>query len=465
MHNLTSKAFWILFSDGGAKLFGFFTTIYLARTLGAEQYGLIALALSILGVCSWFSDLGIQTLATRSVASTPPEERNPAQFFWMKVTLSLLVLSVSAAAVWILLANQPVLRILVLLFILSLFPQSLQLDWYYNGIQEFKYVTASKWVQGAVYLGGLVLFVAREDLYLVPVVYAVSILAGASVMLLSYRGEHSLLQHPAIEKWPADIRNSFFLGAGHFMAQSIILLPPIAIGFFLTETDVGYYSVSMKLVLAIMLADRIISTLLLSNLPRLRSEQPEAFQDQLEIVCRWMVVLGSMGTIFLAFSAGWIIPFLFGNEYASSISVLQILSFVLPVTFLNTVFTYGLISLGRDREFMRATLYGGLATTLLIIVSGFTSQLILMVAAVVLGEIIITFTIYKMLQSFQNISLWSFLLVSIALLTGIILPGIYLDLPSLLMLPAGLILYPGLLLLSRSLTLSDLRWMKRRVTQ
>ena len=184
MRNLTTKAFWILFSDGGAKLFGFFTTIYLARTFGADSYGLIILSISVMGICIWFSDLGIKTLATRSIAASEPEDRTPARYFWLKLTLSLIVIALSAILIWFILAHNPTLRTLTLLFVLSLFPQSLQIQWYYNGTQEFKWITLSNWIQGAVYLGGLLLIVTSNDLFIVPVIYSISILVGALVMLI-----------------------------------------------------------------------------------------------------------------------------------------------------------------------------------------------------------------------------------------------------------------------------------------
>ena len=42
---------------------------------------------------------------------------------------------------------------------MSLLPQSLQIQWYYNGVQDFKWVTIANWIQGAVYLIGLIFIV------------------------------------------------------------------------------------------------------------------------------------------------------------------------------------------------------------------------------------------------------------------------------------------------------------------
>lgn len=463
MRNLTKKAFWILFSDGGAKLFGFFSTVYLARTFGAESYGLIVLALSVMGICIWFSDLGIQTLATRAIAASEPEKRSPARYFWLKVTLSLLVVLMSAGVVWIVLSHNPALRTLVLLFLLSLVPQSLQIQWYYNGIQDFKWITLANWIQGAIYLGGLIFIVTSDDLFVVPVIYSVSILAGAVIMLIVYRGNQSLLVVPEVSKWLTDIQNSFYLGAGHFMAQSIILLPPIMIGYFFSESDVGHYSVAFKLILAVMLADKMINTLLLSNLSKLWSERPEDVSPQLFIVARWMIVFGSLGTIGLFFISSEIIPLLFGPEYGDSIIMLKILSFILPVTFLNSVYSYGLISFGHDRLFMRATFLGGTGAVMVMLAGGSSSVIGVMIASVVAAEVLITFSIYSRFRQTIRLDIGRFSFFSILLLAVSIIPGIFIPANSLFIMVMSMIGFSTLLFITGLIRTEDLKWLKRRI--
>lgn len=464
MRNLTTKAFWILFSDGGAKLFGFFTTIYLARTFGAKSYGLIVLALSVMGICIWFSDLGIQTLATRAIATAEPGKRTPARFFWLKVLLSLIVILISAMIIWFVLSNEPVLRTLVLLFLISLLPQSLQIQWYYSGTQDFKWITLSNWIQGAVYLGGLLAIVSSDNLYSVPVIYSASILAGAVTMLSVYRGNQSLLRFPDISWWVADIKSSIYLGAGHFMAQSIILLPPIVIGIFFSESDVGYYSVAFKLILVIMLADKMISTLLLANLSKLWSERPCDVQPQLEIAARWMFILGSLGAIILYFSSSVIIPRLFGQEYLASVTILQILCFILPVTFLNSVFTFGLISFGEDRRYMKSTLMGGFGAIILMGAAGFTSVLELMLSAIILSEIFITVSVHVRFKKTIQLPIKWFLLLTTLLLIVSIAAGSLLPVHNFIALVISVVLFTGILLISGLLRQNDLIWMKRRIT-
>jgi O-antigen/teichoic acid export membrane protein len=463
MRNLTAKAFWILFSDGGAKLFGFFTTIYLARTFGADSYGLIVLSLSVMGICIWFSDLGIQTLATRAIAASKPADRTPARYFWLKVTLSLVVIGLSSILIWFVLAGNPTLRTLTLLFVLSLFPQSLQIQWYYNGTQEFKWITLANWIQGSVYLGGLLLIVSSNNLFVVPVIYSISILAGAMIMLIVYKGNQSLLELPDVSKWKDDIKKSFYLGSGHFMAQSIILLPPIVIGFFYSDSDVGYYSVAFKLILVVMLADKMISTLLLANLSKLWTDRPEDIPQQLSIVARWMIFFGALGSIGLYFISSLLIPFLFGSGYSSSITMLKILCFFLPVTFLNSVYSYGLISFGKDRQFMRATLIGGIVAVVIMVAGGSTNFIHAAIASVILAEIIITFSVYAEFKKLMSLNIGQYIVLSLFLLISTVIIGANIPIHSALVMIAMIVRFSLLMIGFRLISAEDIAWLKRRV--
>ncbi|HKL15685.1 MAG TPA: oligosaccharide flippase family protein [Balneolaceae bacterium] len=465
MRNLTAKAFWILFSDGGAKLFGFFTTIYLARTFGAELYGLIVLAISVMSICIWFSDLGIQTLATRAMAAAKSENRTPAQYFWLKVTLSVAVIIISGIAIWFVLGQNPVLRNLSLLFLMSLLPQSLQIQWYYNGIQEFKWITLSNWIQGAVYLGGLIAIVSSDDLYMVPVIYSLSLLAGAITMLLVYRGNQSLLTLPDVSKWSDDIKNSFYLGSGHFMAQSIILMPPIIIGYFFSESDVGFYSVAFKLILVVMLADKMISTLLLANLSKLWTERPEDVPEQLRIVARWMIFFGSVGSIGLYFISPLVIPFLFGEGYNSSITMLKILCFFLPLTFLNSVYSYGLISFGKDRLYMKSTLIGGSSAVVLMVLGGLTNILSAMIVSVILAELLITISVYVEFKKVISLNIGSFTILLFSILAIAITLGSYISIATIPVMILVIGSFSLLLYVSGLIKAEDVNWLKRRITQ
>ncbi|MGF1669320.1 MAG: oligosaccharide flippase family protein, partial [Balneolaceae bacterium] len=88
MGNLASKASWILSGDVGVRVVGFLTTVYLARTFGADGYGIIIIGLSVLGVALWFTDLGLNTLGTREISKIPQHTYSADQIFSAKLVMS-----------------------------------------------------------------------------------------------------------------------------------------------------------------------------------------------------------------------------------------------------------------------------------------------------------------------------------------------------------------------------------------
>lgn len=284
-------------------------------------------------------------------------------------------------------------------------------------------------------------------------------------MILSYQGHSSLKRRPDFSKWKTDIKKSYYLGAGHFFSQSIILLPPLMIGFFFTELQVGYYGVAIKLILMIMLADHVFNTLFLPNLTRLWSEQPDKVKSQLSIVGKWMLFFGAAGTLILFFSAEMLITLLFGEQYQPAESMLMILSLLLPVTFLNSVYSFGLISFGRDREFLFSTAAGGIGCAILLIIAGMLGTIDWMIAAVVLSEILITISVYLQFRKTIKLSLAGYIAGLGGILMLITIPSLFIThLPIMAAILSPLILFIllyGFGLLSRD----DLLWLKQRIIQ
>ena len=84
-------------------LLGFFTTIYTARYLGVEGFGVLSLALSITGIFGVFTDLGLNTLTTREVSRNKSlANKYIGNTALMKVFLAFLTFGLIALTVYIL---------------------------------------------------------------------------------------------------------------------------------------------------------------------------------------------------------------------------------------------------------------------------------------------------------------------------------------------------------------------------
>ncbi len=84
-------------------LLGFFTTLYTARYLGVEGFGVLSLALSFTGIFGVFTDLGLSALTTREVSRDKSlADKYIGNTVVIKVFLSFLTFGLIALVVYVL---------------------------------------------------------------------------------------------------------------------------------------------------------------------------------------------------------------------------------------------------------------------------------------------------------------------------------------------------------------------------
>jgi O-antigen/teichoic acid export membrane protein len=465
MSRLTTKAFWIFLGDGGVRLFGFFTSVYLARTLGADQYGIIIIALSILGYAVWFSDLGLSTLGIRNMA-LPADKRSfkPESVFWSKVVLSVIVLIISMVVVTGFRFDNPDASKVIYLFLLSLVPHAFLLDWYYNGTQKFHINTSARLLQAACYFGLVIYFVTPDGISKVPLAYITSITVSALVMFLFYKERKSLSGiEKALTKFKEMVKAGFTLGSGTFFTQVVVLLPALVIGYFTGTIQAGWYGAAFKIILLVMLADRILITLLLPNLSRIWHEDRKKAQMHLQHVLRWVLFISCTAVLVLYTSSDFIIEMIFGEEYAPSAGLLSILCLFLPFTFINSIYMFGLIAFGDDDAYLRSTIKGGVVAMFMILFFTYYGGLKWAAIAVVLSEMVITFSVYLEFRKHMYLKTQRPLLMfGLPMLALLIIP-----MAGYMTFPISFLLLPGLYIIAvflfRAVNKDDIQWLKNRL--
>lgn len=85
---ITKNIFWLSLNQIGSRFFRAIIIIYAARVLGATEYGIFAYVLGVIGVFTLFTDIGVNSILTRSVASHPDKrDQYLSTSFWIKMGL------------------------------------------------------------------------------------------------------------------------------------------------------------------------------------------------------------------------------------------------------------------------------------------------------------------------------------------------------------------------------------------
>lgn len=391
MATITQKIAHIFTGDIISRGIAFFSSVYLARVLGTEGFGLISIAMAYLGYLVFFADFGLFNIASREVARNEVKRNyRISELLVLRIFMSLLVLIIGWFALPFIIQDGQLLS-LTRGFMLALIPHAFLVEWYFIGRQLYKINALSNIIKNAVYLVLILLFVQSIDhVEQLPVYYVSGLVAAAIILFILFLKENPLqLGIRGFHILWDGIKAALTVGSGSFFAQVIQMFPPIAIGYFLSNSDAGEYSAASRLIIIGMMLDRIFVQLLIPNLSKQWSENEELATVNMDYTMRLMLVLGSMASIGLFLGAPDFIVWVFGSSYTNSIPIVLVLSFFLFFTFQNSLFSQGLIALGKDLDYLKATSIGGGLALILIAAGASKYGVIAVAAAVVLSEFII----------------------------------------------------------------------------
>ncbi|MDB5034075.1 MAG: polysaccharide biosynthesis protein [Chlorobi bacterium] len=437
MRRISANAGLIFLGDAAARALGFFTTIHLAAEMGKEGYGMVTVGFAILSYALWFSDLGLGTLGTREMAR-PEEERefSPGDIFASRLILGIIILIASYPIVLAIYGR--VGRTFYIWFLFAIIPYAFSLEWYYQGKQRFIPFTISRFIASAIYFAVVFNVVKGEYFWgLVPGSYTLATLVAAFVLIFCKKERFSF-EGFSPGRFFAAIRSAAVIGIGGILAQSVQLLPPLVLGAGgLGEPirEAGVLGAALKIIFVILIIDRVFATVFLPAITRLWSANRAEAERSLERVLRLVIVLGfGIGTV-LTIHATEVMRLIYTSSYADGGPTLAILSWFGVATLVNSIFSFGLIGTGHEREYFRATVIGGIATLLLtfplIHLFGLTGAAL----AIVGSEICLVALTYAAFRRRVKVRFIRALAIAILTAAGVILAAHYLPVSALPFLP------------------------------
>ncbi len=465
MAKLKEKAFWIAAGDIAGRGLSFITSIYLARTLGTEFFGLITVSIAILGYATWVSDLGLNNIGTRETAKKASKRTfHVLEVFRMKLLLGLIVLIASILIVSSIDTGE-VEKQVIIGYLFSIIPYVALMEWFYAGKQQFGKIAASKVLNGLVYFL-LVYFLVdtMEDVTLVPILYTAGIAVAALTLgTFAIKDKPFSLPSRGTQIYPDLLKTSSILGLGQFFAQIVILLPPILIGSVFSLNDAGLYGAAFRIVIIAMMIDRIFVNLLLPNLSSIWSKDRSEAHEKVDLVYRMIAAGGALVALFIAISSKQVIGLLYGPEYHESILLLQILSVMIAATFINSLFSFGLIATNKDREYFMATCFGG--TLAAVIMFGFASvgNSMIVAISVSLSEIIITLFTCFWFRKVIPINYFKPLIISYPLAIFLFIISLFSPLMPIINALIACIIFVSMLMWIGILTQEQFEWVKEKI--
>ena len=399
MRRVAKNILFVLGGDVFSRLLGFFATIWLARVLGTEGFGSISFAFTFLGYAFLLSDLGLTTLGTREVAKTPHLCRSYiAKIISLRSLLAIAAFAVIVTLSFLVPALSEV-RPLIIFYSISVIPYALSVEWFFRGIEEMKYIGLSSIIAYSCYLLPLLLFVRSiKDINLVPLFWLLG--SVLSVLFLWWTARRRLRAEPhqpspiQIDS-PNILKRALPIAVGTIMTHIYFNFDITMLGFIRGTEEAGLYTAVYKLLMFLLLLDRVLVMVLLPIISKHYNESKERLKQVLSTVSRIIIMLVipiSAGGTLLALP---ITQTIYGKEYIPSVPVFQILVWVLTIGTIGSIYTQGLIASGQEKRYGIVMLIGTSLNIVLNLIMIPTLGIIGSAVATVCSEIVMVFLMYR----------------------------------------------------------------------
>jgi len=179
---------WLASGSMLRRVLFFFTNLVIARRLGPSSFGLISFAYSTMLIFIGIGDFGLHIVGTRRIARHRPEL---TEHVGQVLTLKLLFAAAAFALlmlVWLFNGSTQT-KLLLTLFGIGIFFNSLTFTWPFRGIEQMQYVGFAGAMAGVLNFLLVYLLVHNEkDIYYIPLAFVVSNLVP--ILLLAGRFVH-----------------------------------------------------------------------------------------------------------------------------------------------------------------------------------------------------------------------------------------------------------------------------------
>lgn len=339
-----------------SQLMTFLVVAYYARILGVDKFGIISLAQSILTYFTMFTLFGFQTLGTKEVAKQDKSKEtlcgNIIFIRFVCAIVSFLIL----IAIGSLSNKGSEFRNVVILYGLTLFPLSFNIDWFYSGIKEMQYNGIYNILKtGIPFILTIALFKDASQMYFIPLFMVVGmILASAFHAYIFYKKKNL--------KYKLDINKKriryLVLSSLPFVISALLSvingnIDSIMIGFMRSDRELGLYSSSYKIISFLI---NFIALIFTPFFPIIIELFNSGDKKQLEkiIDSLWKIIIMIacpllVGGILLSKP---IIILLFGMEFKDAYISFSLLLIYIFILFLRENYGYSLNAWNKEKDYL-----------------------------------------------------------------------------------------------------------------
>ena len=346
------------------------TSAYIARVLMPEGVGKIAVAQNIVTYFTYIAALGMPTYGMRVMARNRESNRRNMVFSELFTIngVSSIICTIAYSCFLMFFLHDKVDIELYLIFGILIAFNIINVDWVYQGLEEYKYISIRSFAIKLISFFLTLIFVReKNDLCIYALIlcfatvgnYVFNIwnLLRKKIVNYTYHGLRIIMH----------LRPLLVLFASSIAIELYTLVDTTMLGATCADEIVGYYTNSIKIVKTVIICFVAISAVAAPAISNLFGKNDkEEIKKIISKMFSVLFIIAVPATVGLFLISNLLIPSFFGGAFVPAITTLKILSFlILPIS-LSTFFGGQILcSVDQEKKMLIATIAGAITNIIL----------------------------------------------------------------------------------------------------
>lgn len=359
---LKSNFMYLSFLQGANYFLPLLTFPYLVKVLGIEYFGLLALATALVAYFAIITDYGFNLTATKEISLYREDKDKVEEIFSAVMSIKLVLLFLSFLVLFtltLIFESLYVYQSIYLLTFGNVIGQVLFPIWFFQGMEQMKYITYLNLISKSIFTLAIFMFVSqKEDLYLVPLFISVgSCIAGILALSIIYYNFKISFKFQSKKTLIYYLKEGWHIFLSRLYVSIYTKTNMILLGVFTNNLVVGYYAIAEKIVLAIGGLFDPVNQALYPYLVRRYKENSKIF---LKLIKKLSFIFMGI-TLTLLFISEYfkdeIVFLIRGEESSIIVFLLSIYLLRLCIFPFGALFSNVLIIMNKKQEFMKVMNY------------------------------------------------------------------------------------------------------------
>ena len=367
--SLVKNSFYNILYKIISVLYPLVAVTYVSHILMSEKMGMVNYAQNIVSYFVIIAALGIPTYGIREIAVRADNLHERSNLFWELLIINAISTTFSIIGYFFLVSIVEKFQEQKLLYMvagLQLLFNYLNVDWFYQGLEEYKYISIrSIIVELAALLLLPILIRTSRDYIWYAFIYCFAIAGNNIFNIIRIRkyigkpkGKLQLLKH---------LRPISILLVVSVAVEIYAMIDTTMLGVFCDDSTVGCYSNSMKLVRMVTTTAAAIGAVLFPRLSSVYSNcEYDEFNKLVNAGIRIMLMISIPACVGMILLRNDIIILFFGESFLAANPILLVLSAMIPVVVCNTLMGgQVLVTTGQETKYMISVVSASIVNVIL----------------------------------------------------------------------------------------------------